>query len=206
MNTLKIARTALAGAVLMGMASAANAFTVTFGAATDSDGVASLYDPASNLAAGNVLTLGLLDFKATSGIGGLAIAQDANDFTITCNGCVINKVTLHEDTTGDGSVGGFAGAQGKLTADGHSQNTAQALFGPGASGPFALSTSVLVAGKSSILVNVNNSLFSANGGSIQKLLSTVTVDASVVPLPPAVWMLGSSLVGLIAVGRRKINV
>ena len=32
------------------------------------------------------------------------------------------------------------------------------------------------------------------------------ISAAVVPLPPAAWMLGSALVGLVAVGRRKLGV
>ena len=32
------------------------------------------------------------------------------------------------------------------------------------------------------------------------------IQAAVVPLPPAAWMLGSALVGLVAVGRRKLGV
>ena len=206
MNTLKIVRTALAGAVLLGTASAANAFTITFGAATDSNGVSAFYNPAGNLAVGNVLTMGLDSFEAVSALNTVVAASDANDFTITCNGCVITKVTLLEKGTGNGHASGFASAVGKLTADGHSKNTLTAVVLPATDGTIAIGTSVDVANKSSIAVNVNNSLFAANGGEIAKTLSTITVDASPVPLPPAVWMLGSSLVGLIAVGRRKLNV
>ena len=42
-------------------------------------------------------------------------------------------------------------------------------------------------------------------GSIGGLYSGA-ISAAVVPLPPAAWMLGSALVGLVAVGRRKLGV
>jgi len=41
---------------------------------------------------------------------------------------------------------------------------------------------------------------------IQKKAIEFSVGTTVVPLPPAAWMLGSALVGLVAVGRRKLNV
>lgn len=48
--------------------------------------------------------------------------------------------------------------------------------------------------------NVFNSAF------LHKKAIEITVGTTVVPLPPAAWMLGSALVGLVAVGRRKLNV
>jgi hypothetical protein len=43
---------------------------------------------------------------------------------------------------------------------------------------------------------------------IEKKLIQISVNtqATVVPLPPAAWMLGSALVGLVTVGRRKLGV
>lgn len=38
---------------------------------------------------------------------------------------------------------------------------------------------------------------------ISKKLAAIHVDVAAVPLPPALWMLGSALVGLVTVGRRK---
>lgn len=209
MKKMNFARTALAGAILMGAASAANAFTVTFGPATDSDGVAKFYDPASNTLVGLqgmnlALGTGADAFKSNEALVG--IAQDANDFTITCTLCVITKVTLTETGTGSAPLGSFSAAQGKLTADGSSQNTVMALYSGGASGPFSIATSVAVDNKAFIAVNVNNSLFSAGGGSIEKLSSVIDVEVTAIPLPPAAWMLGSALVGLVTVGRRKLGV
>ena len=210
MKKTSFVRTALAGAMMMGVASGASAFTVTFSKATDSDGVAAFYDPANNSLIGLqgmnlALGTGADAFKTASATVG--IAQDANDFTITCaGGCLITKVTLTEMGTGSSGVAGFAAGQGKLTADGTSQNTVLASYFGGASGPFTIATSVAVASKSSIAVNVNNTLFSANGGSIEKLSSVIDVEVSAVPLPPAAWMLGSALVGLVTVGRRKLGV
>ncbi len=208
MKKTNFVRTALAGAMMMGMASAASAFTVTFSAATDSDSVPQFYDPTANSLVGlqglNLgLGTGLNSFKTNSATVG--IAQDANDFMVTCTGCVITKVTLTEMGTGSSGTG-VAAAQGKLTADGKSQNTVFASYFGGASGPFTIATSVAVAGKSSIAVNVNNSLFSAGGGSIEKLSSVIDVEVTAVPLPPAAWMLGAALGGLVTVGRRKLGV
>ena len=81
-----------------------------------------------------------------------------------------------------------------------------ALYSGVADGGFTIDTSVLVASKSSIAVNVNNTLFSAGGGSIEKLSSVIDVEVTAVPLPPAVWMLGAALGGLVTVGRRKLGV
>ena len=57
-------------------------------------------------------------------------------------------------------------------------------------------------------VTITNSLVASAFGpnssaSIEKTLATVGVETTVVPLPPAAWMMGSALLGLAAIRRKR---
>lgn len=210
MKSSRFVRSALAGAVLLGAGSVAQAATVTFTNINDPTPGAN-FDSATSLAAGNTLNIGLLNFAASAPglFGSVAVATDTINFLITApTGFKVTKVTYNESgtftnganattvDTGSWSVNGVGGVLGTEV------HTAGAT---GTSGTWSLGT-FTNPNSSTALVTITNTLVAIAGptnANIAKTLASVSVDLAPVPLPPAAWMLGSALVALVTVGRRK---
>ena len=70
-------------------------------------------------------------------------------------------------------------------------------------------TPTVIAGKESINLSITNTLFAAafNGGTaeIGKDSAVLTVGLAVIPIPPAIWMMGAAMAALVSmtVGRRN---
>ncbi|MGE3772551.1 MAG: hypothetical protein AB7I32_06465, partial [Gammaproteobacteria bacterium] len=77
----------------------------------------------------------------------------------------------------------------------------------GGDGGWDAETSVSFAGLvTSATLSVTNTLAAFGGAgsaSIEKTFANLSAEIAPVPVPPAVWMLGSAIVGLATVGRRK---
>lgn len=187
---------------------AAQAATVSFSNFADGNGAASFFDIGTTTATGNTLTIGLSDFTADGSSPLTMSALDTLSFVVTApTGFTITRVSYTESGSG-ATTNGVALATGSLTADGVPRNFLTQLFLPNNSGDWSISGNIDIANKDSIAVTLVNSLFAvaltdSDIAYVTKTGATVSVDVAPVPLPPALWMLGSALVGLATVGRRR---
>ncbi len=108
-----------------------------------------------------------------------------------------------------------ARASGQFYIDGTPMTIDSGLFSTptGISTPWSLGVQGALANAISTNVKIFNvldaNLFAAVGigrVSIAKSIIEVWGASTPVPLPPAVWMLGSALVGLVTVGRRRLGI
>ncbi|HMM75825.1 MAG TPA: VPLPA-CTERM sorting domain-containing protein [Gammaproteobacteria bacterium] len=187
----------------------ANAATVTFSNLADGNGAPSFFDIGTTTISGNQITIGINNFKADGASQVTVSALDTFSFTVTApTGFKITKITYTESGKGE-TTNGFAAATGSITADGTPKNFLTQLFIPNTSeSDWSITGSVDVANKDSIAVSIVNSLFAAaflptDLAYVEKTGASISVDIAPVPVPPAVWMLGSAIVGLATVGRRK---
>jgi len=187
----------------------ANAATVTFSNLADGNGAPSFFDIGTTTISGNQITIGINNFKADGASQVTVSALDTFSFTVTApTGFKITKITYTESGKGE-TTNGFAAATGSITADGTPKNFLTQLFIPNTSeSDWSITGSVNIADKDSIAVSIVNSLFAAaflptDLAYVEKTGASISVDIAPVSVPPAVWMLGSAIVGLATVGRRK---
>lgn len=208
MNTFSKTLGALA---LVGATSGASAATVSFFDLTDSD--PGNYDIGTTTASGNVLTLGVTNFVASAPGTVLGIpvpfanAFDTISFKIQAPvGYYITKLSYAESGTYNNDDPTFTYATGSWVVDGTSQSLG-IFFQGGADGQWSLSKDRMIAGMADLIsVSITNNLFAVaptGAASIAKTAASLTVEIAPIPVPPAVWMLGSAIVGLATVGRRK---
>jgi hypothetical protein len=201
---------AIAGvAMLAGSTVAAQAATVTFSNLADGNNAAQFFDIGTTMIAGNSITIGINGFTANGASNLTLSALDTFSFLVTApTGYKITKVTYSESGNGE-TTGGVAMATGSITADGIPKNFLTQLFMPNTGlSDWSIGGSVDIANKDSVAVSIVNSLFAVAFGpgqvaTISKTGASISVDVAPIPLPPAVWMLGSAIVGLVTVGRRK---
>ncbi len=197
------------GLTLLGAGMAAQAATVTFSNILDGNLDPSLFDVSATVASGNTLTIGVNNFQADGGSTATLSALDTLSFQVTApTGFMIKKVTYTENGSGE-TTGGVAFATGSITADGTPKNFLMQLFLPNTSESiWSIGGSVDIADKTSIIVSIVNSLSAVSFGGltdiaqIAKTGASIDVEIAPIPLPPAVWMLGSALVGLATIRRR----
>ena len=202
----------LLGAVLLGAAGIANATATLTGFSSSQPD--RFVIPGGDLItdASNLVDLPLLNFTAHN-----KNAFDTLSFTLNAApGQVIREIVLNEEGTitldGQGFATGFADLTvnnvsktvGDMFVVSNGLNTTFQFNNLGLGNPFSFSVADNV---TSVSVTISN-FIAANaagltGGTMSKTLAQLSVSTSPVPLPPAVFMLGSSLVGLIAVGRRR---
>lgn len=204
--TNKFAQVAL-GAALFGAASFASAATVTFTGLDDADNSAALFDPATSIQNGNTLDFGISEFSATA--AALAFQQATDTMTLTINaptGFKITKITYSEGGTGSASSGGVSFAVASVIVNGSAIEPISRAF-LGGSGGWDAETSVsFTTDITSATLSVTNTLAAFGGGgsaAIAKTFANVSAEIAPIPVPPAVWMLGSAIIGLATVGRRK---
>lgn len=205
-NTNKFTRLAL-GAALLGAAGMANAANVTFTGIDDADGLAALFDPASTVANGNTLDFGISNFEAAAAAGLFTQATDTMVLTINAPaGFRITKITYSEGGEGSSVGGGISFAVASVIVNGSAIEPISRAF-LGGDGGWDAETSVSFAGLvTSATLSVTNTLAAFGGAgsaSIEKTFANLSAEIAPVPVPPAVWMLGSAIVGLATVGRRK---
>jgi|LNFM01.1.fsa_nt_gb hypothetical protein len=201
---------AIAGAALLaGTSVGAQAATVTFSNLADGNNAAQFFDIGSTTIAGNSISIGINGFTANGANNLTLSALDTFSFLVTApTGFKITKVTYTESGNGQ-TTGGVAMATGSITADGTPKNFLTQLFLPNTGlSDWSIGGSVDVANKDSIAVSIVNSLFAVafdptQIATISKTGASISVDVAPIPLPPAVWMLGSAIVGLVTVSRRK---
>ncbi|MCP4288830.1 MAG: VPLPA-CTERM sorting domain-containing protein [Gammaproteobacteria bacterium] len=187
---------------------------VTFSDIVDGDGLSSLFDvdaTAVDLSDGNKLIIGLNNFSANGDSILTYSAVDTLTMTIDApSGYFITSVSYTEG--GDGQTeNGVATATGALVADSTPINFLTQIFAPNADSGWTITpATILIDNKTSIVVSITNSLFAfafAPGeiAQITKTSATLTIGVEPVPLPAAVWLFGSTLIGFVAFGRRRLS-
>ena len=205
-NMNKLSRIAL-GAALFGAASVASAATVTFSAFGDADGLTALFNPAASVATGNTLDLGVNAFTASAAAGLFTQATDTMTLTITAPaGFKITKISYSEGGTGSASGGGVSFAVASVIVNGSAAEPIARVFAGGSGGwdaDTSISFSEIVTSASLSVTNTLAAFGGAGAASITKSFASLSADIAPVPVPPAVWMLGSAIIGLATVARRK---
>ncbi|MCC6202290.1 MAG: hypothetical protein IT494_04725 [Gammaproteobacteria bacterium] len=205
-NTNTLGRLAF-GAALLGMTGAASAATVSFTNIDDADGLAALFDPATTTPSGNTINFGINAFEASTSFGLFTQATDTMVLTINApDGYKITKITYSEGGSGSSSGGGISFAVASVIINGSAIEPISRAF-LGGSGSWDADTSVsFTSPLTSAVLSVTNTLAAFGGGGgaiIAKEWANVEANIAPVPVPPAVWMLASAIVGLVTIGRRK---
>ena len=155
-----------------------------------------------------VLDIGVTDFFADGNLGGINInAFDTLTLTIeTEPGYVITKITYDEGGTRTLGAGGIALYTGSASANGQSNALGFNLFQGASNGSWdtdALFEYDISDGVNFVDFSVTNSLTAVGDALIAKTGASITVETAFVPVPPAIWMMGSALLGLVAVRRKR---
>ncbi|MGR8948790.1 MAG: VPLPA-CTERM sorting domain-containing protein [Gammaproteobacteria bacterium] len=202
--------------VAMSFASSVLADVVTFDNFDDSHNATvvdlrELWDIGATAPAGDkVLTIGVSDFVADGTLGGVNV-QAFDTFSLTIDsepGYAITKVTYFEEGTRNVLAGGIAIYTGSATANGQSNALGFNLFQGASNGTWdtdAVFMYDVADNVTSVNFSVTNSLIAFGDSQIGKTGASITVETSLVPLPPAAWMMGSALLGLLAVRRKSLK-
>lgn len=192
------------------LAGQASADVVTFSDINDSNNASGtepreFWDIATTAPTGDkTLGIGVLDFFAD---GGTIFAFDTLSVTITADpGYVITKITYMESGNRTVNAGGTAIYTGSATANGLANPLGQNIFPAGSNGFWSAGAEFdyqIADAISSVFFDVTNVLIATGDAVISKGAASITVETAPVPLPPALWMLGSALVGLFAVRRKN---
>lgn len=211
----------LAGLILALPAAAIHAATVTFTNINDTD-------PTGGFVVGATTVVGDSYVIDVSGFD--AVADNANNYDniidtiafdiLAPTGYYISSVSYSESaqatiTSGDTGSFGVAIVAGTAVIDGSGHDLGFHAWTSDTQGD-SLSTGVIsVPGqKSTVAISITNQLTAvATGGAMVEIRkgfdalgnavpSVVSVQLSQVPLPSAIWLFGSALLGLAAVGRR----
>jgi len=196
------------------MVGVVQAATVDFTNIMDGDGQPRLFDAANTApdpTDGNILIIGLNDFTADGASAVTSSAVDTMSMTINAPaGFFISSVSYTEGGTGI-TTNGVAAATGSIVVDNTPTNFLTQLFQPNANSGWTITPVIAYGGnKSSINVSITNSLFAfafspTDTAEITKTSATLTVGIEPVPLPPAVWLFGSTLLGFVAFSRRRLS-
>lgn len=94
---------------------------------------------------------------------------------------------------------------GALTVNGNARNADHFLFSSFTSGSWSTSATVdvLTPGNASVYFFNTLSAFSSGFGDATVSIDSISFNVTAVPIPAAVWLLGSGLLGLISIARNK---
>ncbi|MEQ8232413.1 MAG: hypothetical protein RLW61_10510 [Gammaproteobacteria bacterium] len=206
MNMRTSATGTLAAAALFCLSTAAQAMTVTYSDIKATDGTDSLgFSVAGTSVNGgdpNILDVDVTPFTLSS--GGASAMSDTLIVTITAaSGYYIEAIEFAESGDYDAS-NGFAAATVQMLAGGAgSEPGGQAYFNSAGSwGPLSQMLDISSLKLTSVTVSVSNQLFVGNA-SIEKTSAQLAASVAPIPLPAAVWMLGTSLASLLVVTGRN---
>jgi len=197
----------------LGSGAAQASSVTTYSGFADGNGLPLLFDAVATetgaAAGGNSLTIVVNNFKADGASSATYSALDTLAFNITApDGYVITKIKYIEG--GEGAAnGGVALATGSINVAGTPYNFLTQLFQANDSGAWTIQAHSLagidVPSLAVVPVSIVNSLFAVGGttATIQKINATLDVTVAAIPLPPAVWLLGSALFGVGVLGRRN---
>ncbi len=204
-----LARALLLAPALLIAAPAAQAATVSFANFDDNDGPTLGYDAdATEAGAGgsNTLDLVVSDFEASGAIGGIAFDQIAFDVMAPAGYYITGFSVFEEVSTNTEAANSVTGASLSIDVNGQSYSLGQGIFsgGSGTTTSIISNTGVIaIPNAMKVDVSIDNNLFAANGGVISKGASSIEFTVAPVPLPPAVWLLGSAVLGLVSIGRAR---
>jgi len=199
----------LVAAGCLGLAANASAATVSFANFDDNDGPTIGYDAdatAAGAGGSNVLDLVVSSFTADSSgtFGAIAFDQIAFDVMAPAGYYITGFSVFEEVDTNTESTGSVTGASLSIDVNGASYSLGQGIFsgGSGTTTSIISNTGIIDIPKTMHLdVSIDNNLFAANGGVISKGASSIEFQVAPVPLPPAVWLLGSAILGLATIRR-----
>jgi len=163
----------------------------------------------------NKLVIGLSDFLANGTASPTApvTASDTLTMRIVAHpGFFITSVDYAEGGSGQ-TTNGVASATASLVADSIPRNLPIQFFSLNTGGTWETSTQglpILINNKTSIDVSIVNSLFAVAFGSgdiaqISKTSASLTVGVAPIPLPAAVWLFGSALIGFVSFSGRRLS-
>ena len=222
MKKMTFARTALAGAILMGMGAAASAAVVTLEGDTlwfsfDDAQLDDLFGGYS--VTGDTLSFDPTVFRAKSNSGVDVVSATTPQISVAAKeGFFLTGASLHEQgdyfrigAAGEVAVGGQFILNNSPTSISAGPLTATTTIAAFTTTPWEIDSSGSLSGAEGS-IKLQNILLAGSiedgnfSAFIEKKLIEISVDTQAVPLPPAAWMLGSALVGLVTVGRRKLGV
>lgn len=201
---MKLSMTAkgtLAAAALFCLSVAAQAATVTFSNISATDGNDSAgFSVAGTSAAGNDLMIDVTPFS----ISGFQVMIDTFEVTVTApTGYWITGLAFKESGEYNATDGAIA-ASVQMLANGTGPMPGSQFFSASSGGWGPLGQAIDLTGQqlTSVQVSIMNSLFAANA-SVNKTSAILTATVAPIPLPAAVWMLGTSLASLLVVTGRN---
>lgn len=198
----------LVGGAAIAMSGAAAATTVSFSDFSSSD-PNKFDDVATAAGAVDGLTLNIVldNFVAAANVGAVDVAFDTISFTVTAApGYKITGVGFQEKVTGTTGQAGFGYATGSVAVSGYGSNSlSNATWMPN-SNAFQNTLGFLPldlgGGVDSLNIAYTNTLVAANGSTITKQDADFVFTVAPVPLPSAILLLGSAVMGMVVVGRR----
>jgi hypothetical protein len=164
---------------------------------------------------GEVLTLDINEFIADNSGAGILLPETVTDtvtMTLTApENYRISSILYNEGGTAQTSEG-VVTVTGSITVGGIPVNFNEEVIGGDSGGevPWELDPIplALVGGVDSVVVTITNTLFAfgfepSSIARIEKTDAVLTVGLTQIPIPAAVWLFGSGLLGLIGIARRK---
>ncbi|MEQ8660799.1 MAG: hypothetical protein RLW62_08280 [Gammaproteobacteria bacterium] len=206
MNRLTTAKSTLAAAALFCLSAAAQAMTVTYSAigATDGSDATGFSVAGTSVNGGdpNLLDIGVTPFSLDSATA--SVMSDTLLVTITAAaGYYLETIQFSESGEYDASNGVAAATVQMLAGNVGPQPGGQVFFNnAGAWGPLSQTIDLTGMQLTSVNVSISNQLFVGNAA-IQKTSAQLASTVAPLPLPAAVWMLGTSLASLLVVTGRN---
>ena len=206
-----VVKNLVAGALFFTAGTAAQAATVTYSgiSSTDNNNLIGFDTSATaaNVGDPNTLDIGVLPFTLTTLGAGVAMS-DTLLVTVTAPlGFRLLSLSFQESGSYNATNGVIAATTQMLANNAGPPPGGQVFFSSlGNWGP--LSEAIDLSGSVVTVANmsISNQLFATgSGASVFKSEAALVAQIAPIPLPPAAWMLGSALVGLVAVGRRKLG-
>lgn len=197
----RFGRALFVAAIVTG-AGTASAATVSFSAIVDGSG-GSLFNAGSTTANNtDTLAIGIGNFSASSGL-----KTDTISFTVTAlPNHVITGISYTESGSFSVTGGGvFYSANLTLPGIGTPQGGSGSITGSGFGGTWSLQplTYSFGSGISTFNVVISDTLAAFGSASVAKTAASLSVTTAPVPVPGALWLMGTALLGFVGISRRR---
>jgi hypothetical protein len=139
-------------------------------------------------------------------INGFDVKSDTLVVTVNAAPGEILKTITYSETGGYSAETGFVAATIQLLVNGAGPTPGTFMTGNNSSlsfGNLSKTVDVSALNLTSAVVSISNQLFATPTASIWKDSAQLSADTQVVPLPPAMWLMGAAMAALVSVGRRQ---